>query len=101
MLETAATATATVARDWAGALLFLLGQDLWHNQQRLTEVYSRRRTVLLVAPLARDGSWGAAMPSPRASIRYKFGKLIGFVRSTKMNKSVRSPEAGRTRSPQS
>ena len=36
------------------------------------------------------------MPSPRASIRYKFGKLIGFVRSTKMNKSVRSPEAGLT-----
>jgi len=30
----------------------------------------------------------AAMPSPRASIRYKFGKLIGFVRSTKMNKSI-------------
>mmetsp|Transcript_18173 Transcript_18173/g.37011 ORF Transcript_18173/g.37011 Transcript_18173/m.37011 type:complete len:104 (-) Transcript_18173:285-596(-) len=28
------------------------------------------------------------MPSPRPSLRYKFGKLIGFVRSTKMNKSI-------------
>ena len=28
------------------------------------------------------------MPSPRAAIRWKFGKLVGFVRSTKMNKSI-------------
>ena len=51
----------------------------------------RKFRKFLLETLGRRRATAVAMPAPQRAVKYQLGKLIGYVVSTKMNKSVRPP----------